>query len=88
MAVKVKKAKENNKIEVDKVENESEEAVIEVKTTKKPTEGISSFSQLDTDKKAAMEDEESDKEEESGNESESEEEKGDDQIASAQKNID
>ena len=75
MAAKVKKVKEDKKEDVAQDVNESEEAVIEVKTTKKPTEGISSFSQLDTDKKAAMEDEESDKEEESGNESESEEEK-------------
>jgi len=52
MAARVKKAKERKEIEVAKDENESEEAVIEVKTTKKPTEGISSFSQLDSDKQS------------------------------------
>jgi hypothetical protein len=65
MAAKFKKLKVEKKVAVP-VENEieSEEEVIEVKTSKKPITGISSFSQLDTEKKLEEDEEKNEDDEE------------------------
>ena len=79
MAAKVKKVKEEKKEDVAQVENESEEAVIEVKTTKIPTEGISSFSQLDAEKKL-VENEGEEKNEDNEEETDKQESEVDDEA--------